>query len=271
MGKSAGSTTNTSSTGPSTFQQPYINKLLSEADRLYNTGGPQFFPGNTVAGFTDTEKAGQQAILGNAAKQTSFWDSNVPEAVRVGLNSYDVASNPVVANAAKAATNPIMTQLKEEVLPGISSGAISSGGLGSSRQGIAQAQGIERASRAAMDTSAGVYNQAYAQGLSALGNTLGLMPSLQQASFVPGAAQSAVGAQERELNQAKINEDMARYSYNQNLPFQNLVEYGNTVSKPFGGTSTSAVQATGNSSNQTIGAILAALGLGTSIWDWLKP
>lgn len=271
MGKSSGSTTNTSSTGPSTLQQPYITKLLSEADRLYNTGGPQFYPGSTVAGFTDAEKQGQASILGNAQKQMNFWDNNVPGAVQVGLNSYDVANNPVVANAAKAATQPIITQLKEEVLPGINSGAISSGGLGGSRQGIAQAQGIERASRAAMDTSAGIYNNAYSQGLQTLSNTLGLMPTLQQASFMPGAAQSAVGAQQREMNQANINEDMARYTYNQNLPYQNLTEYGNTIGKPFGGTSTSSVQATGDSSGQTIGAILAALGLGGSIWDLFKP
>lgn len=271
MGKSSGSTTNTSSTAPSTMQQPYIAKLLSEADRLYNTGGPQFFPGSTVAGFTDAEKQGQASVLANAAQQTSLWNQNVPQAINVGLNSYDVANNPVVQNAAKAATQPIIQQLREEVLPGIQNSAVSSGGLGGSRQGIAQAQGIERASRAAMDTSAGIYNTAYGQGLTALQNTLGMMPNLQQASFLPGAAQSAVGAQQRELNQAQINEDMARYTYNQNLPFQNLTEYGNTIGKPFGGTSTSSVQATGDSSTQTIGALLAALGLGSSIWDLFKP
>lgn len=271
MGKSAGSTTNTSSTGPSSFQQPYITKLLSEADRLYNTGGPKFFPGSTVAGFTDAEKQGQASILGNAAQQKTLWDANVPNAIKVGLNSYDVANNPVVQNAAKAATQPIIQQLKEEVLPGISNSAITSGGLGGSRQGLAQAQGIERASRAAMDTSAGIYNTAYGQGLSALQNTLGMMPSLQQASFLPGAAQSAVGAQQREMEQAKINEQIARYNYEQNLPFQNLTEYGNIIGKPFGGTSTSSVQATGDGTGQTIGAILAALGLGSSIWDLFKP
>lgn len=45
----AGNTTTTSTTTPWAGQQPYLEQGFSEAQRLYNSGGPQYFPGATVA------------------------------------------------------------------------------------------------------------------------------------------------------------------------------------------------------------------------------
>ena len=269
MGKSSGTTKSVSATNPATFQQPYIDKLLGESQRLYDTAGPQFFPGSTVAGFTPSEQLGQQ-MLSSQAYANSVNTDNLSPAVHYGLTAYNVADNPVVKSMSDAATNPIMTQLREQVLPGIRSGATLTGTQGSTRQGIAEAQGIERGTRAAMDTSAGIYGNAYQQGLNLLSNTLGQQPALMTMAYQPGQIVSGVGAQERDLAQAKINEDIARWTYNQQLPYTMLAEYGNAVSKPFGGTSANEVVATGDNTGQSIGAGLAGIGSILSIINALK-
>lgn len=271
MGKSAGKNVTTATTNPPSFQQPYIDMLLNESKSLYQGGGPEFFPGNTVANFTDATNTAHNYLSDTAGKTAQMWDNSVAPAVQTGLNSYDVANNPTVAAMSKAATQPIIQQLNEQVLPNIRTGAVASGTLGGSRQGLAEAQGMERAARAAMDTSAGIYGNAYGQGLNTLSNTLGQMPQIQSMAYQPGNVLQAVGEEQRTLDQAKINEDIARWTYNQQLPYQKLTEFGNMVSKPFGGQATSEVTATGGETSQTIGGVLAGLGSLLQLWKGLNP
>ncbi|HEX6824745.1 MAG TPA: hypothetical protein VF077_00400 [Nitrospiraceae bacterium] len=266
MGKSAGTNKTVSSTAPASFQQPYINSLLSESQKLYNSEGPSYFPGNTVADFNDKINTGQGYLSETAGQNAAKNDTQIDPATQFGLKAYDVANNPYVTGMAKASTEPIIQQLKEEVLPGLRSGAIATGTQGSSRQGISEAQGMERAARAAMNTQSGIYGQAYGQGLTTMSNTLSQMPALQSMSYQPGQVMTGIGEQQRGLEQAKIDAEIAKHNYNQQLPYQKLVEYGNQVSKPFGGTSTSDVTATGGA-NQTIGGILSGAG---SILEILK-
>ena len=54
------------STAPWGPQQSKIKYGLSEAQRLYDTGGPQYYGGKTLAGFTPAERKAQQAIYGYA-------------------------------------------------------------------------------------------------------------------------------------------------------------------------------------------------------------
>jgi len=54
------------STAPWKPQQSKIKYGLSEAQRLYDTGGPQYYDKNTLAGFTPAEKRAQRGIYGYA-------------------------------------------------------------------------------------------------------------------------------------------------------------------------------------------------------------
>jgi len=54
------------STAPWKPQQDPIKYGLSEAQRLYDTGGPQYYGGKTLAGFTPAEQRAQRGIYGYA-------------------------------------------------------------------------------------------------------------------------------------------------------------------------------------------------------------
>lgn len=247
MSKSAGSTQSVSESALPAWQQPYVNQMMQEAQRLYGTGGPQFFPGSTVADFTPDEQAGRNTLLATSGDLYNQFQSQVLPSIGTALTAYDVQNNPVVAGAARAAINPIFESLTEEAFPAIRRGAVGTGNLGSTRQGIAEGVATGKATRQALDTTASLYNAAYGQGLNLLSNTLGQMPTLQQSALTPGLVQAGLGEQERALQQARINEDIARWTYNQSLPYQALAEYANYARGTYGGRGTSEVSAEGGS------------------------
>lgn len=267
MSKGAGQTRSVSQTGLPDFQQPYVDKMMGEASRLYDSPGPIFFPGSTVADFRPAETLGMNFLQDTAGQQAAFNETQIAPALGTALTAYRVHENPVVQGMVQGATQPIIQNLREQVLPGIKSGAVASGTQGGSRQAMAESMAMERAAQQAMNTGAGIYGQAYGQGLSSLGQALSLAPSLQQSAYTPGMILSGVGEKERSLEQSRIDEAVARHQYEQNLPYQKLMEYANLIKNPFGGQQISEVQAEGGGLGQAIGAGLTG---GAALWDLIR-
>jgi hypothetical protein len=61
-----GTQVSTSTTEPWEEQKPYLTGGFKEAQRIYNRGAPEYYPGETLAGFDPMQKAAQQATLGYA-------------------------------------------------------------------------------------------------------------------------------------------------------------------------------------------------------------
>lgn len=242
MSKSGGTTRSLASSGPPSFQQPHINTLMSEANRLYQSPGPTFFPGSTVAGFAPAELEASRFLQGSAAPRTDEIGNLGLDAFKFGTKTaLDVDNNPYLQKSITAATRPIFDQLTESVLPTYRRGFEAGGSYGGSRQGIAEGLALSRATRDAMDVGAQMSNAAYNTGLGTFASTLNQLGNVQQAQVMPGQILSAVGAQERDMAQAQIDEQIARHTYEQNLPYTKLTEFGNLISRPFGGTSESTV------------------------------
>lgn len=250
-------------TGPPEFQTPYIQRLLTEADRLYSGPGPSFFPGSMTARFTPLEQQGQQAAASQASRELPEIAAATRNAFNFGLTDVmDPTRNPYAAKAAEALVKPIYRNLTESVLPNIRSGAIATGNLDSSRTGIAEGLAAGRTSEAAADALTNFYNNAYGQGLGVFQNTLSQAPMVASQQLLPAEILSSVGAQERALNQADINEAVQRYQYEQFLPYTRLAEYANLAARPFGATGTSTVEAPqASNTSQVLGGSLGILAL----------
>ena len=114
----------------------------------------------------------------------------------------DVANNPWVQGQLGANAQQVGQQLRESWLPAIQQGAAGGRAMGSSRQGIAQGQGIERAAQQLANTNAATMLGAYGQGLGAqqyaLGQTgamLGAQTAPAQTMFEGGQMMGAAGQQ----------------------------------------------------------------------------
>jgi len=162
---------------------------------------------------------------------------------------------------AQGAIRPVIQQLTEEALPAINTSVIKGGpgGMGSSRQGIAQALATERTARAANDITAQIYSDAYGKNLEAYTRGLALAPQTMTAGLIPAETIAGVGAQQRDYNQAVMDDAARRYEYDQQLPWNNLAAYQNIIQGTYGGTG--SVQGSSPSTlNQVLGAGLTGLG-----------
>ena len=222
---------------------PYINRLFGEAQRLYEGQAPSFYPGQTYAGLQPEEQQAQGQVRQVAANQIPEVADWSQQAFARALNPVKaVTENPALEAATAGAVRPLYQNLTEQVLPAIRGNAVAGGNLGSSRTGIAEGLAAGRTAQAAADVTAGLQNQAYNTAQQGYTSALGLAPMIQQLQLAGPEALAAVGTQNRTVEQQAIDEAIARHTYGQNLPYQRLNEYANTIAGSYGGTGTSTVE-----------------------------
>jgi hypothetical protein len=211
-----------------------VQRFVNDSTSLYQQGGPQMSPDSRVAPFNQSELAAQ-TTLQNAAGDAGNLANSAGAAAHFNLGAgRDPNSNPFLQSAIRSATQPVIDNLLEQALPRIRNQSFLSGTYGGSRQGIAEGNAVRDTARVATDTASQMANQGYLSGQANATNTMQLLPTLQQGFAAPATMQGAVGEQERALQEAVLNENANRYEYNQQLPYQNLTQYGNAVRQPFG-------------------------------------
>lgn len=181
--------------GPWEAQQPYLTKGFYQADQLYNQGlDPSInrgyglledvAQGYNPQGYLNT---GEQALQGAGANLGMGYG-----ALNTMLDPNQMLNpdaNPYLGRYADAMARPITQNLTERILPAIRSDAISSGGYGGSRQGIAEGIAARGAAEAIGDRTAQLYSGAYGQGLSAMQGAAGMLPGYAQTNL--GIAEAA--------------------------------------------------------------------------------
>ena len=258
------------------FAEPFFKTAYQEAFNQYNQGGPQYYGGPQVAGFSpqqleaqrQAQSTNQQLNLlgqfqtGATARQLGqdIREIGIPGQVRAPTQVQQISPQAINPQLAQAISRPLMQQLNENILPGISSGATQAGAFGGSRQGILENQARSRTAGSVTDALAratqnqqqielGQRAQNIQQGQFS-GNFLSgqrqqdINTALQQRGQNLGALQSGqsgasaarqgllagpsvlggVGAQQQDMQQQLINANMQRYNYVQNAPQQNLAK-----------------------------------------------
>lgn len=256
-GGGGGGTTTVQKADPWGGQQPYLLDIFSKAQQLY-TKPPQYFPGNTVAGFTPAQRQGQNMALTAARDMTpTLQTANRGASFLASPDILSPDSNPYLAATAEAAARPVMRVLNEQMLPSIRDEAIVAGNIGNDRQGIAEGLAMRGATDAIADRTFAMYSDAYGQGLDALGRGVALAPGAAQSLLLPSQVTSAVGAEQQGQDQANINANIDKWNFQQGLPWQQLSNYMSMVQGNYGGaTSTSQT----SQQNPLTGAIQGGLG-----------
>jgi hypothetical protein len=229
-------------------QQAIMGLALPYAQQYASTPIQQY-QGSGIVGLNATEQAaaqqmGQGAQAGGAlATQAGQTQSKLLDPSFM----LDVANNPYLQAANQVTTADMTRNLNENILPSVRSGATQAGGMysgGATRQGIAEGQAIGRTSSAISDAitraNYGQYQQGLTQMQGAVNANSGVMG---QQLFQPGVM-SAIGAQERSLEQAKLDEQIRQFYTGQALPFLQAQELMSLVQgMPGGSTVTTATGA----------------------------
>jgi hypothetical protein len=234
-------TVTTSSIDPAL--RPYLTEGLDRARSLFLTGAqPQFFQGQTyVSPSTQTTEAlAQQEAL---ARQASPVLQQAQQAYTQSLGGIGATAggsflggNPYQAQMMQAATRPLEQQFSNQVLPQIASLYSKSGRYGSGAMQNALGQATEGYGRALGDITSNIAGQQYQQerGLQqqaqlGLAGLAAAAPSIYGQQFIPSQQLAQVGAAQEAIAAQPLQEQMARFNFGQQLPYQQLSGYLSSV------------------------------------------
>ena len=223
---------------PSADQQAIINAALPGFQQFAATPAPS----TTVAPFNPVQQQAQSDVLAAAPKagQVADWATAGIQNTTANpvATSSDIFNDPGIWNPAyntgtraaiDAAQRPLYDNLLQTVFPALGDSAVTAGGYGGLRQGIAQGIATGKTQQAAGDVAAKIVNDQYAANLAAeqaryntnigagvtqRGQDIGAYeaaPTFQQAQFVPGQAEAAVGDVQQQQQQNEINAQLMAY------------------------------------------------------------
>lgn len=281
-GSKPATTNTTTNNAPWSGAVPYINQGLESASSLYNQGGPAYYPGQSYAGENSGQRTALNDLTGVGNALANGTGANNPsnsffQGLSTGSNSIPGLStlNDYASGKYLSAENPYFGQmadtLKANILPGINA-QFANAGRGSS--GLA----ARAASEGLGDSIGGLAYQNYQQGLGQQQSAANSLANfgIQGAEGLGQNYQSNIGNQllgaqaslgaattQQGLDQGAINDQMARYNYNAQLPYQNLQNYIANISGQIGGTGSTtstekATPAQPSFFNQLLGAGLTA-------------
>lgn len=245
MGGGTSHTTTTQELSPE--QRKLIEPIIPIATQ-YLKNPPKQYAGSGIVGFNPLQQQAQQMTI-NAANSMMPQMGQIPGQISgmqgqynklLGQNNFLTSgavlrpgSNPALRGAIDAATRPTIENFNRQILPGLKEDAISSGGFGGTRQGIASGIAAGDASKTIGDIAAQMANTNYQAGLGAMsqgfGNAQGMLAGQQQLTgntgnmmsqtLLPGQLKEAVGTQQQQMQQQLLSEKVQKYVNEQMIPF----------------------------------------------------
>ncbi len=222
-GGSKGTTTTVQQSDPWSGQQPYLREIFGEAQRLYQQPGPGYYAGQTVAGFAPETETALNAQAARAMSGSPYQQAAGQQLLNTLGGQYLNAGNPYFSGMAGRIANEVRPRLDSQFA---ASGRYASGAH------------QEATARALADATASLAYQNYADERSAMQNALGLAPQLAQLDYNDIAQLATVGQTREQMLQAQINDQIARYNFAQQLPYNKLAQYMGLIQGDYGGTYT---------------------------------
>jgi hypothetical protein len=207
--------------------QPYLTYGLTEAQRLYQGGGPQYYAGQTYVSPSATTQQAIQALQQRATTGSPLLSQAQQQTLGTIKGDY-LGGNPFFQGAFQPAAQAAR-QAFETALGDIGSKASLAGRYGSGAMGNLQQQASGQFAQKLTDTAGQLAYQNYAQERARQQQATAMAPEMAQADYgdiqrLLAAGQLGEGYQGQAL-QADIN----RFNYQQQLPQQQLNQYLNQV------------------------------------------
>ena len=208
MSSGSGSTTTVQKADPWAGAQPYLKDIMGQAQNAYiQSAGNSYFPGSTVVPFSPETQAGLGAITSRAT-QGSPLNAAAQGQLQSTINGdyLDPTQNPAYGGLMQDVRNQVNSQFG-------TAGRTASG----AHQGLM--------TRNMMDAGGRLYQQERTNQL----NATQLAPTLAGQDYIDAQALLGVGAQREGLGQQYIDDQLARWNYSQQQPWQNLQNYSSLV------------------------------------------
>lgn len=258
-------TTTSAPWGP---QQPYLTDTFNRAKNLYATGGPKYYPQNTVAPMSNQTRQGINAYTQTATQGTPVTDS-AQQQVNATLQGDYLNSNPYLDAMYNNAAGAVTRNYQEAVAPSIAANFGLSGRSGSN-MAFANAMDSSRdtLSRNLGGMAANIYGGAYENERGRQMQAASMAPETAALNYFDSNQLLQAGRLQDTYNQNRLNSDINRFNFNQERPWDALGRYQQLINGNYGGQSTQPIY--NNSSGQFWGNVGAAAGAGQEMYEWGK-
>ena len=220
-GGGGGSSTTTNQLDPTV--RPFVKYGLEEAKQLYQSDTPSYYPGQTFISPSAQTQAGLQAAQNRAIAGNPL----LPAAQQANLSTIQGANlglNPFFSQAL-AGAGGVATQQFYDALQGTASQASKAGRYGSGAMGDLQSRASKNLADTLTNKAGELAYQNYAAERAAQERAIQNAPQLAQADYADIQQLMNVGQTAEDYQQKALDADIARFEFNQNLPYNKLQSY----------------------------------------------
>ena len=229
FGKDGG---NEVTTSLASYVEPYVQAGLAGASRLYESGGPEFYPDATYTPFANQTERGLQMLEAQGTpSQTTNFGTLLDNTIQG--NFLDPTTNPYLSQTYQQAAGELTDTFTNQILPALSAQFGSAGGSNSQIQGQIATNAAGKLSDSLAKLQTNLYGQNFQQERGRQMQAGGMLPMYSQLARQPIMDQLQVGraveGKAREVLQDEIN----RFNYYQTRPEINLQNYLRNISGNF--------------------------------------
>ena len=227
--------------------QPYLSYGLSEAQKLYQGGGPQYYGGQTYVSPSEQTQTGLQALEQRASKGSPLTGAAQSQLQGTIQGNY-LSGNPFFQGAFNPAAQAAESKFKQS-LGDIGSAASKAGRYGSGAMSTMQQGASGQFAKTLADTAGTLAYQNYADERGRQQAATMAAPAMAQADYADIQNMLKAGQMREGYTGAQQQADIAKFNFQQNQPQVNLQNflsgvYGNPLGRIQQGGS-SAPQASG--------------------------
>ena len=242
-GKGGGGGESTTQTGIDPMLKPYITYGLNEAQKLYQSATPSYYPGQTYVSPSQQTQTALQAQQNRAMQGNPLLPAAQQQQQAVIQGQY-LQNNPYFNQAMQGAAQGAQQNYYDAIRQA-QSGASQAGRYGSGASADIQ----NRAATTLANTLANKYGELAYQNYGAeraAQNAAALAaPQLAAADYADIAQLGNVGKQMEGYQEAALQADIDRYNYAQNLPQNKLNQFLTQVYGSPAGTTSTTTQSSG--------------------------
>ena len=234
--------------------QPFLNYGLTEAQRLYQAGGPQYYGGPTFVSPSTTTQTGLQALEARASQGNPLLQSAQNQLQGTVSGNY-LSGNPFFQGAFKPAAQAAETQFKQTI-GDIGSKASLAGRYGSGAMGALQDRAVGAFGQQLANTAGTLAYQNYADERARQQAATMAAPAMASADYQDIQNLLQAGQAREGYTGQQQQADLTKFNFLQNQPQQNLQNYLSLVyGNPMGRV---GAQTTSGSDTSTLQNILGA-------------
>ena len=226
-------TTQRTDRAPWEEQQPYLTQGFEAAEQLAQTPR-QFFPGQTFVSPTSADITSTEAI-----KQRALEGSPItPEAQKQYLSTikgdFLGSGNPAYDAMVERAINPLRREFEETIRPGIRGSFSRAGRSSNIASEIADARAAENYARSVGDVTAQLAYPTYEAERARMFSGLGQAQGMAGLDYVDPTMLAGVGETERAFLAQPLQEQIARYNFEQEEEADRLARYMGFIGGGYG-------------------------------------